>query len=1294
MEDSTSEGLPKPPGDPVPEAPGPSPAGPPVPPSPTTLSVSAQVGENHWGHGIMVQLADGTSVAATPDWGSQGYETANDANGTEYYRYNWVHYTASVPENQSYTFTDTEGHTGLMDGFNPPPAPGSEHPLYLQIAASRWNHSFEVRTSDGAVFAVLADQMQGFWSTDATSQSWWTSYYHFNAISTYRYGLNWWVVDTTTGETAAPNTTDLSTWAAFDAEMDGDGDGLKNWYELLIGTNPNNTNTDGDNLNDGDELAVGRNPNSMDDDPNGGDTPITPPSNQPTQPTETQPVLHWAYASRTLDYIYNTDAELHLKDDGTPDEDDPRNYAGFWSVWGNWPNAGVDSEQLFAGQSPRSLNTLWNTLQTKMGFPANQMQANVLGNLIGEFPMVSAMHASYGDPSTNVNLSDSRIYMWVDTNTSAAISRQFLGVTYKLNYLTGENHIISTTPISLTIPQGGIVASVDVSVAGNANDEGATYIWMDLLPVKIDSRDRVVEGFIPYIDSSQAMRVGFECGAKSYGIYEIPQVGSSDSVHVYDGVNEIFSDSEVAQYANGSLQPKVWQQEVVFVRESGGVRFYTVSDTLDRFVVTLYADNHPVGTVTRQLTEDQDFTRLIAATTRFVAGEVPPEPRAWESFPAIPTGGGDPTGVQLAALPQPVADTQSLVAVGIVTPTALSSVWPLPAIDDTGTNNYWYEDAEVFAAFVLDVKEVASEAEWQAFSSTLSTIGYDVAPALQRASGSTPPPQGAVAGFTNPPPSNTRDEVSLPAEIANRGLVAKTLIFFFTKFAKAHVASCTGVVFGLWDGVKGDVEGVVDLLTFESLSHYLRLLGDPYYAACEAYKVYEFVADEGWSEWTDGAGNRRGIVGIVKNMIDEFTGVQQARLDIVFDAPDVQDPIYMQAYLVGYTVGYIGEQVVVSVLTAGAMKAGSVSKALKLGKSAVQSVLAQASTAAKKAAQASSKGFYSSFSRVARSASENRMIRKLACRMFSVPGCLRAGTLVWMADGSARPIETISHGDWVMSADPEKGTEPVPRMVESRVMTAHQHLRAFSIDMDGDSAADLTVQATDEHPFYVVGRGWTRADALCVNDVLRTTESLFAMVMSVDFVSEEVDAYNLDVGEPDSFFVWCPKGALLTHNLEGEVYLYGETPPSGQVGGRFDPIQNKWISNQRHHLFYDRWLQEKYDIPKVALKADFAPRTQFPCIELTLETHLAAHRRAWEWFGDKFNDGRLLRDNHLTSAQWASIDAHEMEELAELMLNAAKSAGANLGGSDGVHDVKKKLELIKNWDVGWLHKYLKGRGCR
>jgi hypothetical protein len=233
---------------------------------PPLPSVSAQVGENHWQEAITFHLNDGSTLQGAPDWSSQGYQAQTDADGVEYYRYNWVNYVVTIGVNQAVSWVEGgEGNMNLMDGFNPPPPPGLEQPIQLKIAASRWNHPLEVRTSDGYTYPVSADQMQGFWTEDRTAQSWWVSYYFLNATSESRSGLNWWVHDGTTGDDSPPNTHDLSQWLSPDANVDTDGDGLVDWYETLIGTDANSTDSDHDGMSDVWEITHHFNPASAAD---------------------------------------------------------------------------------------------------------------------------------------------------------------------------------------------------------------------------------------------------------------------------------------------------------------------------------------------------------------------------------------------------------------------------------------------------------------------------------------------------------------------------------------------------------------------------------------------------------------------------------------------------------------------------------------------------------------------------------------------------------------------------------------------------------------------------------------------------------------------------------------------------------------------------------------------------------------------------------------------------------------------------------------------------------------------
>ncbi len=326
-----------------------------VPPyQPKWESISFKVGENHYGHSILVHQADGTTITPSLD-GNNGYRSSSN-NGPEY-RYYYTGYTARVDINQGYWIQDSSGHRDLMDGFNPPAPPrtglsfklpawraghafrlsikdqgsqpvvvnaepvdrylvsgvhfsgtgdqqqvdrwvsyvtgtssyltnaiqktylvdethgdriavypgpnqidlsqwwGPQQTLQLMMPASRWTHKLEVHTANGDVYSIQNGQMQGFWSATGPNDSSFTPYWIFDARSYVRHPVDWWVYDRDTNERAPMNQSNLATWVAANSETDSDGDGLVNWYESIIGTDPSKQDTDGDLLPDGWELA-------------------------------------------------------------------------------------------------------------------------------------------------------------------------------------------------------------------------------------------------------------------------------------------------------------------------------------------------------------------------------------------------------------------------------------------------------------------------------------------------------------------------------------------------------------------------------------------------------------------------------------------------------------------------------------------------------------------------------------------------------------------------------------------------------------------------------------------------------------------------------------------------------------------------------------------------------------------------------------------------------------------------------------------------------------------------------
>lgn len=116
-------------------------------------------------------------------------------------------------------------------------------------------------------------------------------------------------------------------------------------------------------------------------------------------------------------------------------------------------------------------------------------------------------------------------------------------------------------------------------------------------------------------------------------------------------------------------------------------------------------------------------------------------------------------------------------------------------------------------------------------------------------------------------------------------------------------------------------------------------------------------------------------------------------------------------------------------------------------------------------------------------------------------GCLAAGTLVRMADGSERPIENISPGDMVAQRD---GCSRVCDVIRGREEVMQV------ICARGQSGLH-TIVATDDHPFRVDGR-WVRVRDLTGASILEGESEPLA-IESLYPLEQVTEVYNLMLDE-------------------------------------------------------------------------------------------------------------------------------------------------------------------------------------
>ncbi|NJC66514.1 hypothetical protein HC028_18675, partial [Planosporangium flavigriseum] len=137
-------------------------------------------------------------------------------------------------------------------------------------------------------------------------------------------------------------------------------------------------------------------------------------------------------------------------------------------------------------------------------------------------------------------------------------------------------------------------------------------------------------------------------------------------------------------------------------------------------------------------------------------------------------------------------------------------------------------------------------------------------------------------------------------------------------------------------------------------------------------------------------------------------------------------------------------------------------------------------------------------------------------------------TPVLMADGTYLPISEIQIGDWVTAVNPETGERTAQPVLDVIVGQGTKHL--VNIDLGGDNSQPLV--ATDQHPIWVVGKGWTFAVEVKPGDLVITSDGGRVRVTGVHDLGFVVDqtVYNLNVGNIHTFVVGADNAQLIVHN--------------------------------------------------------------------------------------------------------------------------------------------------------------------
>ena len=172
--------------------------------------------------------------------------------------------------------------------------------------------------------------------------------------------------------------------------------------------------------------------------------------------------------------------------------------------------------------------------------------------------------------------------------------------------------------------------------------------------------------------------------------------------------------------------------------------------------------------------------------------------------------------------------------------------------------------------------------------------------------------------------------------------------------------------------------------------------------------------------------------------------------------------------------------------------------------------------------------------------------------------CFVPGTMVLMADGSTKPIEDVEAGEHVWAANPLNDREAGG--ASSTVVHVMKNFteRVITVEIAG-SDGPATIEATGEHPFWVVGIGWVAADALAPGDHLLDSNGVPVDVLRVKQERRESETYNLTVADVHTYFVVAGGQSVLVHNRDidlGDGYT-----------GRVDAFETKGQSSFEVHVY-------------------------------------------------------------------------------------------------------------------------------
>ena len=137
----------------------------------------------------------------------------------------------------------------------------------------------------------------------------------------------------------------------------------------------------------------------------------------------------------------------------------------------------------------------------------------------------------------------------------------------------------------------------------------------------------------------------------------------------------------------------------------------------------------------------------------------------------------------------------------------------------------------------------------------------------------------------------------------------------------------------------------------------------------------------------------------------------------------------------------------------------------------------------------------------------------------SISTCFVAGTKVAVENGY-KNIEDIKSGDYVYSYNLDTNKKELKKVLETFV---HQKDEIYTLKVNNQ-----LIHTTEEHPFYVINKGWINTEKLNFDDKLLSIKTGPTNIQNISKRKNKTYVYNFEVEDNHNYLI--TKEELLVHN--------------------------------------------------------------------------------------------------------------------------------------------------------------------